>query len=46
MGSCAFSLVKEEYGFVNDDLVSFTAKLINRSLKDKQREILYYISLD
>ena len=46
MGSSAISLVKEEYGFDNDELVIFTKKLVEKSLKEKQREILYYISLD
>ncbi len=46
MGSFAISLVKEEYGFENSEFMLLTRKLVERSLKNKQREILYYISLD
>ncbi|MBN2042597.1 MAG: hypothetical protein JW754_02215 [Candidatus Aenigmarchaeota archaeon] len=46
MGSLAVSLVKEEYGFDDPDFILLTKKLAEKSLKTKQKEILYYISLD
>ncbi len=45
MGSSAISLVKEEYGFIDEEFFLLFSKLIDRSLKEKQKEILYYVSL-
>jgi hypothetical protein len=46
MGSSAISLVKEEYGFLDDDFFKLFTKLADKSLKEKQKEILFYVSME
>ncbi len=46
MGSLSISLVKGDSVLANDEFVLLAKKLAEKSLRSKQKEILYYISLD